>query len=109
MKKGYSEQHIRPAGGRRAPRSSELKSRAADKLLRILQGKPHNKSRNNSKALAFARLDGESKVKFLKKKLYRLYEQQLKACEDEMETDLVDREIDKLENQIQEIQIEMWE
>lgn len=58
--------------------------------------------------LEFARLGQEDKVKFLKEKLYRLYEQQLRACEEGMETDLIDYKIDQLEGEIKEIQVEMW-
>lgn len=109
MKNGFTEQKIRPAGGRRSPRASELRSSAADKLIRILSGGRPRKPPGNGKAIAFSKLSYEEKVAFLKKKLYRLYEQQLQACEDGLETDLLDRKIDKLEEQIQEIQIEMWE
>lgn len=105
---GHSEQKIRPAGGRRSPRASELKSQASDKIIYFL-GREKEETRSNKKALDFARMSYDDKIGFLKKKLYQLYDQKLQACEEGLITDLVDRDIDRLEKQIQNIQIEMWE
>jgi len=90
------------------PRSSGVGSKTASKILRMLYGKDKEETGSNEKRLAFARLDNESKIKFLKKKLYRLYDQSLQSCDQDLNTELVDRKIDKLEDQIQEIQMEMW-
>jgi hypothetical protein len=108
MKKGFSEQKVRPAGGRRSPKSFEYKSAAAEKIIRLLQGhKPKEKS--NKKFLAFAKLSYEDKIKFLKRKLYRLYEQKLEAHENGLPIETIDNNIESLEKQIESIQIEMWE
>jgi len=106
--KDYTEQKIRPAGGRRSPRTSELRSQAADKIVRFLSGNKEE-ARSNKKFLEFARMSGEDKVAFLKQKLYKLYDQKLQLCEEELSTDLIDRDIDRLEQQIQDIQTDMWE
>ncbi len=109
MAEYFSDQKVRPAGGRRAPRSSELKSQAANKIIRFLSGDQKRKPKSNRKFRHFASLSYEDKVKFLKKKLYRLYDQKLDAEEAGIETDLVDNKIARLEQQIQEIQFEMYE
>ena len=50
-----------------------------------------------------------NKIKLLKQKLYNLYDQKLRSCEERLNTELVDHDINKLEKQIQDLQTEMWE
>lgn len=109
MGKFFSDQRIRPAGGRRSPRSSELRSDAAERIIQLMAGKPKRKRKSNKRLLAFVRMGGEEKIVFLKQKLYQLYDQKLQACENELDTSMVDYNIDKLERQIQEIFEEMYE
>jgi predicted site-specific integrase-resolvase len=103
------DQKIRPAGGRRSPRASELRSEAATRIIRFLRGENKKEIKSNERTLAFARMSSNDKIEFLKRKLYRLYNQKLKACEEGLGTNLIDCDINSLEKQIQEIQFDMWE
>jgi hypothetical protein len=75
----YSEQKTRPSGGCRSPKASELRSRAAEKIVRLLSGEDKKEYRDNKKFLEFFNMSGEDKIDFLKQKLYRLYDQKLKS------------------------------
>jgi hypothetical protein len=61
------------------------------------------------KSSEFFKMSSGDKVEFLKKRLYGLYNHKLKICENGLDANLIDRDIDRLEKQIQEIQIDMWE
>jgi len=48
-------------------------------------------------------------LKLLKEKLYHLYDDQLRMCDFDLKTDLIDRKINKLEIYIEGLQMEMYD
>ena len=87
-------------------RTSKIISQVADRLIALRQ---RQKKEISEKSLAFFRMNYKEKIEFLKEKLYKLYDHKLRLCEENLNTNMVDRDIDRIEKQIQDFQVDMWE
>ena len=112
----FSLERVRPAGGRRQPRSSEHKDAAAERIVKLIEkGEkgcrltapfPELDARDEKRIeehKQFAAADNETRLEILNDRLVDLYDKKISNRNNRKKVEKIDRQISRLEKEITEL------